>query len=84
MAPEKYTTQGRTVYENGIELASIIEPPDVQVLEAACLSDRLEWQGYEALFEDGQWTIYLQKSTGLKKKRTVPTLSQAWLYVNGW
>jgi hypothetical protein len=84
MAPEKYTTQGRTVYENGRALASIIEPQDVQVLEAACLSDRLEWQGYEALYEQGQWTISLQHSTGLKKKRTVSLLSQAWLYVNGW
>ena len=84
MASEKYTIVGQIVYENGAPLARIIEPNDVQVLELACLADRLEWQGYEAMFEDGKWVIYAQKQTGLKKIKTVSLLSQAWLFVNDW
>ncbi len=85
MATERYAIVANTfLYENGVQLPHVVQPSDIHILEAACRSDRLEWQGFEALYEKGKWTVYLQKSTGLKKVKTVSTLSQAWLFVNGW
>ncbi len=85
MANEHYTIVGnKLVYENGIQLPEVVLPRDVYILEGACRSNRLEWQGFEALFEDGKWTIYVQTHSGLKKVTTVETLGQAWLFLNNW
>jgi hypothetical protein len=84
MAQEKYTVAGEVVSENGRELPTVVFPYDVPILERAVLVNRLEWQGYEALFENEQWNVYLQTETGLKKKKTVAHLSDAWLFINGW
>jgi hypothetical protein len=81
---ETYTVDNRTVCENGVVLPSVIEPKDVHILERAAREDRLEWQGYEALRDGAKWVIYLQSSTGLKRKKSVKTLSAAWIWVNGW
>ncbi|MBA2396521.1 MAG: hypothetical protein H0V70_27670 [Ktedonobacteraceae bacterium] len=84
MSREKYTVAGEVVSENGVQLPTIVFPHDVPILEIAVQVNRLEWQGYEALFENEQWNVYLQTSMGLKKKKKVAHLSDAWLFINGW
>ncbi|MBA2679086.1 MAG: hypothetical protein H0U76_11910, partial [Ktedonobacteraceae bacterium] len=77
-----FTVQGATVYENGIVLPTVVRPGDSRLLNTAIAENRLEWQGRESLFENGQWVTRNQGADRILY--TSRSLSDTWLWLNNW
>lgn len=82
MANDVYTVQGKQVYENEEALPSVVSPDDAWILNTAMIDNRLEWQGREALFENGQWVTRDQVTSRIVHHSQ--KLSETWLWLNNW